>query len=85
MATWASGRGAVGDEWTRWLLGYYTKGLFDEILWLELTLGADGKARRAVVGASWEDPHRGDPVPIVRGGMAGVGREISVARSHRRG
>ncbi len=45
-----------GDEGTRWLLGFYAKGLFDESLWLELTIGENGRARGAIVGVSWEDP-----------------------------
>lgn len=45
-----------GDEGTRWLLGYYAKGLFDESLRLELTVGEDGTARGAIVSVSWYDP-----------------------------
>lgn len=45
-----------GDEGTRWLLGFYAKGLFDETLWLALTIGEDGKAHGAIVFADWYDP-----------------------------
>ena len=47
-----------GDEGMRWLLGYHAKGMFDESIWLELTIGNDGKARGAGVGSSWYDPRR---------------------------
>jgi hypothetical protein len=42
-----------GDEGVRWLLGYKPKGLFDESLWLELTIGPDSRVRCAVVGVHW--------------------------------
>jgi hypothetical protein len=42
-----------GDEGTRWFLGRISKGLFDETLWLELTMKGDGTAFGAVVGVSW--------------------------------
>ncbi|MBY0458643.1 MAG: hypothetical protein K2V38_14990 [Gemmataceae bacterium] len=45
-----------GDEGVRWLLGFYAKGLFDETLWLELTLGESGTASGAIVSANWDDP-----------------------------
>jgi len=45
-----------GSDGTRWLLGYYAKGLFDESIWLELTIKDDGTASSAGVGMSWEDP-----------------------------
>jgi hypothetical protein len=47
-----------GDEGMRWLLGYYAKGLFDESLWLELTMGEKGTAYGAAVGVSWYDPRQ---------------------------
>jgi hypothetical protein len=47
-----------GDEGTRWLLGFHAKGLFDESLWLELSIRADGTATGAVVGRDWSDPRR---------------------------
>ncbi|MDY3563333.1 hypothetical protein R5W23_004834 [Gemmata sp. JC673] len=46
------------DEGVRWLLGFYAKGLFDETLWLELTLGEKGTASGAIVSVSWDDPRR---------------------------
>jgi hypothetical protein len=46
-----------GDEGVRWFLGFYAKGLFDEVLWLELTLD-DGRAHGAIVGVDWNDPRR---------------------------
>lgn len=47
-----------GDEGMRWLLGFCAKGLFDETLWLELTIGEKGTASGAGVGVSWDDPRR---------------------------
>jgi hypothetical protein len=47
-----------GDEGMRWLLGFYAKGLFDETLWLELTLGEKGTASGAGVSMNWDDPRR---------------------------
>jgi hypothetical protein len=46
-----------GDEGVRWLLGFSAKGLFDEVLWLQLTLD-DGRARGAGVGVDWNDPRK---------------------------
>jgi hypothetical protein len=48
----------TGDEGIRWLLGYYAKGLFDETLWLELTIGENGTASGAVVANDWYDPRQ---------------------------
>jgi hypothetical protein len=45
-----------GDEGMRWLLGFHAKGLFDESLWLELTIGENGTAHGAGVGVDWNDP-----------------------------
>lgn len=45
-----------GDEGVRWLLGFYAKGLFDETLWLELTLGEKQTASGALVSMNWDDP-----------------------------
>ena len=45
-----------GDEGTRWILGYVAKGMFDESLWLELTIGEDGTASGAIVNQNWDDP-----------------------------
>ncbi|MDY3552723.1 hypothetical protein R5W24_001811 [Gemmata sp. JC717] len=50
-----------GDEGVRWLLGFYAKGLFDEALWLELTLGEKGTASGAIVSVNWDDPRRRCP------------------------
>jgi len=47
-----------GLEGTRWLLGYHAKGLFDETLWLELTINEHGTASGAIVGEDWCDPRR---------------------------
>jgi hypothetical protein len=47
-----------GDEGVRWLLGFHAKGLFDETLWLELTIGAKGTASGAIVSENWDDPRR---------------------------
>ncbi len=47
-----------GDEGVRWLLGYYAKGLFDETMWLELTIKDDGTATGAVVNVNWDDPRK---------------------------
>jgi len=47
-----------GPEGTRWLLGYYTKGLFDESLWLEVTIGENRTASGAIVAMDWYDPRR---------------------------
>lgn len=46
-----------GDEGVRWLLGFSAKGLFDEVLWLQLTLD-DGRAHGAGVGVDWNDPRK---------------------------
>lgn len=45
-----------GADGTRWLLGFYAKGLFDETLWLEVSIGKDGIVSSAGVGTSWADP-----------------------------
>jgi len=45
-----------GDEGVRWLLGYYAKGLFDETMWLEITIKDDGTATGAIVSVNWDDP-----------------------------
>ena len=42
----------------RWLLGFYAKGLFDETLWLELTIGEKGTASGAGVSMNWDDPRK---------------------------
>ena len=47
-----------GPEGTRWLLGYYAKGLFDESLWLEVTIGENGTASGAIVARDWYDPRQ---------------------------
>jgi hypothetical protein len=47
-----------GPEGTRWLLGYYAKGMFDETLWLELTIGENGNASGAGIRVDWYDPRR---------------------------
>jgi hypothetical protein len=45
-----------GDEGMRWLLGYYAKGLFDETLWLALSIDEKGRASGAIVMRDWCDP-----------------------------
>lgn len=45
-----------GPEGMRWLLGYSAKGLFDETMWLEMTIYEDGKASGAIIGIDWYDP-----------------------------
>jgi hypothetical protein len=50
--------GGPGDEGTRWFLGYVSKGLFDETLWLDATVGDDGAAHGVGVSKDWYDPHR---------------------------
>lgn len=47
-----------GDEGMRWLLGFHAKGLFDETLWLGVTLGNDGKVKGSLVWMDWYDPRR---------------------------
>lgn len=42
-----------GDEGMRWHLGYEMRGLFDETVWLELTIGEKGTASGAIVSARW--------------------------------
>jgi hypothetical protein len=37
----------------RWLLGYRAKGLFDESLWLQVTIREDGTASDAIIGKDW--------------------------------
>ncbi len=44
-----------GDEGMRWLLGYYAKGLFDESIWLGITI-KDGSASGAIIFTNWDDP-----------------------------
>lgn len=46
-----------GEEGLRWFIGFTAKGLFDEVLWLELTLD-EGKAHGAGVRVDWNDPRR---------------------------
>ena len=43
-----------GDEGTRWLLGYYAKGLFDESIWLGVTM-RDRSAFLAIIFTNWDD------------------------------
>ena len=47
-----------GPDGTRWLLGYYAKGLFDETLWLELNIDEQGKVSDGGVGVDWNDPRK---------------------------
>jgi hypothetical protein len=47
-----------GNEGVRWLLGFHAKGLFDETLWLELTIGEKGTASGAIVSMNWDDPRK---------------------------
>jgi hypothetical protein len=47
-----------GDEGMRWLLGYHAKGMFDESLWLAVTVFQDGTVYGGIVSVSWEDPRR---------------------------
>jgi hypothetical protein len=46
------------DGRPRWLLGYEAKGLFDESVWLDVTISPEGTASEPVIYASWEDPRR---------------------------
>jgi hypothetical protein len=43
------------DEGMKWFIGFYPKGLFDETLWLELTIGEKGTAHGAGIGVHWTD------------------------------
>jgi hypothetical protein len=47
-----------GDEGVRWFLGYIPKFLFDETLWLELTITEEGVVRGPTFGVDWYDPHK---------------------------
>lgn len=45
-----------GDEGLRWLLGYHAKGLFDESVWLEVTISDQGIVSSTIIGVDWYDP-----------------------------
>jgi len=47
------------QEEAQWLLGFHAKGLFDETVWLRVTIGDNGKARDAGVGVDWDDGKAG--------------------------
>lgn len=47
-----------GDEGLRWLLGFYAKGLFDETVWLVLSIDKDDKATGSGIWWDWYDPRR---------------------------